>query len=278
MNSVNERQQALIERYLSGQLSNEDKRLLEQYQKDNNQHFLEELRFQEAIKKVVKKQAPNKNLRALLKKEAQIIKAELPKDYLRTASNRERFRVIKKSFSIAASILLLISMSSVFWANQQFSSPVIAASLVEKPMKNTSMSTIPDITALSKGKEAFFKEQYEEAKQLLLRITPTTTTIYTEAQIFLAYIYFEQKNYVAAISQFNQLLGKDFEMLPATYKNKNKLRWNRLLAYVGKEETNTTFFKKELAYFLNNKSTFYQQKARQLQAMLNSPWRKIVFV
>lgn len=276
MNSINEGQQRLIDRYLQGQLSKEDAGLLNQYKKEDNRVFFEELRFQEAIKSTVKKHPPNNDLKALLNKEAKQIREKVSDDYLINSVKKERFRVIRNNLSIAASLLLLISVGGVFWANSRFSAPAIAASLVEVPMENSSMSEIQDITALSKGKDAFFKGAYEEAKQLLLRITPTASDTYYEAQVFLAYIYFEQKKYEESIYQFDQLLDKDFDALPNTYKNQNKLRWNRLLAHVGNHQTETTFFKEELFFFLNNKSNFYQQKANQLQARLNSPWRKIV--
>ena len=155
MNSINERQQALIDRYLQGRLSKEDKQLLAQYTKEDNLIFFEELRFQAAIKKVAKKLPPNNDLRALLNKEAKQIRGKVASDYLTASTKKERFRVIRNNLSIAASLLLLISVGGMFWANSRFSAPAIAASLVEIPMENSSMSEIQDITALSKGKDAF---------------------------------------------------------------------------------------------------------------------------
>lgn len=200
-------------------------------------------------------------------------------DYFVEEKKEEKGKVrpIRRIGALAASFLLLISILGFFYAQQRFAASHLAATYLENPLSDTNMGQDDKESVLKKGKTAFFAADYKTAKQLLQTIPQASASAYYEAKLFLAYIAFQEKNYPQAIGKFSELIEQDFDQLPNNYRDANKLRWNRLLAYIGNGEENTALAKAELAYFLNGKSIFYAQKATDLQQDLESAWRSLVF-
>ena len=188
------------------------------------------------------------------------------------ATKRSFIRAIFNRYSaIAAMLLFLVCF---WWVNGNYSSQSIARDSIEFPLSNQSMKNSSKGN-FNIGKKSFFNKDYEKALKILEEV-PLGNNDYFEAQVLLAYNLFEMKKYDESINQFNQLIDKDFESLPNIYKNENKLRWNRLVAYVGKNNLLSPIFQQELEFFLNSKSDFYRNKAIKLNKELNSTWRLIV--
>ncbi len=194
------------------------------------------------------------------------------KEELQQATKRGLISYIFSRYAAAAAVLLFLV--SFWWANEYYSSQAIAKNSIEFPLSNESMKN-PSKGNFNLGKKAFFNKDYEKALKILEEV-PLENNDYFEAQVLLAYNLFEMKKYDESINQFNQLIDKDFESLPNIYKNENKLRWNRLVAYVGKNNLLSPIFQQELEFFLNSKSDFYRNKAIKLNKELNSTWRLIV--
>lgn len=263
-----------IQQYLDGDLKGKDLQEFEsQLQADTA--LSEELDLMKEVRSSV---ALHQNIK---EKEASLDKTldGLGTTYFSEETEEEevasKVRPIRRILAIAASILLLLSVLGFLYANQRFSAKALATSFLEKPLRDTDMGQVGGASILKEGKAAYFAQDYHKTKSLLQSITIDEGAVFDEAQLFLAYTAFAENQYKTAITNFSNLIEQTTRSIPNT--DRNKLRWNRLLAYVGSGQTETDIFKQELAYFLNGKSVFYQQKAVTLQDALDSPWQLLIF-
>jgi len=177
--------------------------------------------------------------------------------------------------SVAAVLLLLVTF---WWANGNYSNVSIIEDLNEPFLNYQQAGTTQDYNEVMKeGKNAFFNKDYNTAIGKFLTISNQHNDIFYEAQGLLAYTYFNNRDYSKAINQFNLLINDYYDNLSIDYKDKNRLRWTRLLAYLGNNQEKTPFFIQELDFFLQNKSEKYQKKAELLQSKIDSNWRKLPF-
>lgn len=176
--------------------------------------------------------------------------------------------------SAAAVLLLLIGF---WWVIGNYSNQSIIKDSNE-PFLNYQQAgnSQQNNKAMEEGRAAFFKADYKTTIDKLSIITEQDNIVFYEAQGLLAYTYFNNQEYSKAISQFDLLINDYYNQLTIDYQDKNRLRWTRLLAYLGSNQENTPFFKKELAFFLQNKSEKYQKKAQLLQSKIESNWRKLL--
>lgn len=263
-----------IQQYLDGALEGKELQDFEK-QLQADKELSEELALVKAVRPAIAMQQRIEEKEKGLNKTLEGFGAEFfPEESVNEGKRREMSP--RRLLAIAASFLLLLGVLGIFYANQRFSSKALASNFLESPLKDTNMGQQDEEAILKTGKTAFFSADYDKTKQALQAIKRDAGPAYYEAKIFLAYTAFQEKDFKLAISQFTELLEKDFNQLPNTYKDANKLRWNRLLAFVGNEQSDLPLFKEELAYFLNNKSVFYQQKASVLKQDLENPLRSLV--
>ncbi len=180
------------------------------------------------------------------------------------------------AFSMTA--LVLLGIGSFSWANWNYSNKAIVQEFHEPLLSNVEASQPSNKEYLDQARKAYFANNFRLAEQRLTQISNTDDDDFYEAQSLLAYTYFNLQKYPDAIKQFDVLLQQYFNKLPIDYKDEYRLRWTRLLSYVGQSNTNSDFFRAELNYFLNeSESEIYRKKAAALKTKLQSAWRNLVF-
>lgn len=180
---------------------------------------------------------------------------------------------IRRVLAIAASILFLVI--SFWWVNNNYSNRALISNFYEPLLDYKKANISEDEALLTTAKEAFFSKQYAIAISSLKEIPQSASKSYYEAQGLLAYSLFDNQNFEQAIPQFTLLIEKYYEELPIEFRDKNRLRWSRLLAHVGNNRADSSFFETELTYFLNHDSQIYKEKAQRLEKKVNSKFRHI---
>lgn len=175
--------------------------------------------------------------------------------------------------AVAATFLILVTF---WWADLNYSNSSIINDLNEPFLNYQQAGTSPKENIIKVAKKDFFSGNYQKAIDNLLLIRKEDGTVFYEAQGLMAYTYFNKADYTNAINQFDLLIGSYYDSLSIEYQDKNRLRWTRFLAYLGDNQKDSSFFQKELDFFLNNKSEIYRKKAQLLQTSLNSNWRKLI--
>lgn len=186
------------------------------------------------------------------------------------------FRILKWGLSVAAGFLLLLAVG-VWWANRNYGDEALVVQFHAPLLDNIQADTPLEKDLLKAGETYFFNGDFESAKSSFALIQSENGQAYYKAQFLLAFANFRTGDYAASIQGFNQILSEHFELLPIAYQNEDKIRWTRLLAYLGNGQFEDALFQEELAYFLNGKSEIYRNQAKTIQEKLNSPWRKFTF-
>lgn len=181
-----------------------------------------------------------------------------------------KVRSLRGILSIAASILLLVSLGLGWWINANFSNTgLISGQYLSAAIAGDKGGSNTFDTQYEQGVTAFTKTDYATTVQLLESL-PIDNPNYIAAQYYLGHSYYLQKQYTAAIPAFQSVLAQN--ALPA-FINRDKLKWNLALAYVANKQTNSN----ELNQLLQELSTQgvapYNQKAKDLKNDLNSFWR-----
>lgn len=270
MNRLTDRDKQLIDRYLTQELENHE--LPEWELKMQDPIFSQAVATHQAvIENVVEAYKQNE-----WKQQFQSASERYHKANSEVSASGNIVSLLARRIRIVAAIVVLGIVGLVGWANSQYSGLAIAQSLQDSLLDDTGMGQInvDSIMAIAKG--CFFGKEYERALREF-SLVPRNSKHYPEAQILKAYTFFQLQEYQSAISLFDEWIDDNYDQLPNQYRNENKLRWTRLLAYVGANDTDTDFFKLELYYFLNSNSEHYSDKAEQLKNKLESPWRRVVF-
>jgi len=281
MNELSNDQYRLIEQFFNNELKQEDRPQFDLQMEDPT--FREAVLLQKELQASLKKELAESPIMQMVKAEATAYKTKqqevTPKEseFWKNLNNwiNQLFNPVPR-YAYALSILVLLVAGSFIWANYNYSNNSIVQALHDPILDDTQADIPTNKELLDKAKMAFFKEDFKAAISLFSGIEDNNQ-YYHEAQSLLAYSYFRNDQFDQAITQFNRLLEDGFyTKLPNSYKNENKLRWTRLLAYLGAKKTNETQFSEELNFFLTNKSEVYQKKAKVLESKMNSLWREFL--
>lgn len=114
---------------------------------------------------------------------------------------------------------------------------------------------------LEKGYRLMGEGKLKEAQQALESISDENRGLYLNARQYLAYVYFEQKNYEAAIPVFEELIR-------IGYVDTEKMKWLLALSYLsaGKEEAKGLALLKEVAE--NDGQNEFSQMAKDFLSSL----------
>jgi len=189
--------------------------------------------------------------------------------------NKGKYIALKWVLSLAASFLLVLAVGS-WWAGQHYSNEALVTINHNPLLDNIQANNIINQTILKKAELNFFNQDFKSAVEQLSLITKDDGNDFYKAQYLLAFAKFRLKDYNKAIELFNRLLNEYYEFLPIEFKNNDQIKWTRLLALIGNNQSSEAFFKEELDYFLNGKSEIYKKKAIVLQNAIESPWRNLV--
>lgn len=180
--------------------------------------------------------------------------------------------IFNKYAAVAAMLLIVLSS---WWLNETYSNKSIIKNLYEPFLDYQQASTSQNNhTTLEEAKNAFFMGDYKIAISKLLTFSEKDNNIFYEAQGLLAFAYFHNQDYSMSIKQFDKIISYQ-DKLSVDFQDKNRLRWTRLLAYLGSNQVQSSFFKQELTFFLNHNSEKYREKAILLNKKINSNWRRL---
>lgn len=179
---------------------------------------------------------------------------------------------LRRVLSIAASVLVLIFAGSYFYASNQYAgSALVSGNYLLADSAGDKSGEVTTSRALSNGLQAFFAEQYDLAENELAAIEEGSDD-YTAAQYYLGHIALQRNNYADAEKIFANVLNTN--NLPR-FVNRDKLRYNRLLAMVGYGNTGT-LFQQEVADLGKNGSAPFSQKAVALKQKTDSFWYGLI--
>lgn len=179
---------------------------------------------------------------------------------------------LRRVLSIAASVLVLVFAGAYYYASNQYSGTsivngnyLLADSAGDKSGENTTTRTF------SNGLQAFFATQYDLAKNEFLKIENSSSE-YASAQYYLGHIALQQNDFANAERMFSNLLN--INELPS-FINRDKLRYNRLLAMAGYGNVGEVF-QQEVADLSRNGSAPFNKKAIELKKKTDSFWYGVI--
>jgi len=185
-----------------------------------------------------------------------------------------KVRPLRRILSIAASILVLLTAGSVFWGNSNYSNNALGENWYMTADTGGDKGSATSIDAsYNAGIDAYFNQKdYQKAITEFSKINPQSES-YIDAQYYLAHANYANENYLIAIKYYNTILQA--RELPV-YINKDKVRWNRLMAMLENNQVDDNFYK-ELDAIAESKRPPFNQKAIDLKKELDSFWRNFAF-
>ena len=270
----------LITKYLDGELSEQEKQTFKDSLKDAD--FLEETAFYKDMTSVIQEDGATQQAALLndidITKINQDIRASLVAQNERLKQKESgqqtvtvrRLNPMRRILSIAASVLVLVTAGSFWYANSHFSPVALSTNnylTADIPGTMSGNNTI-DAT-LQVGLNAFWvNKDLTTAKTVFAKI-PSGSPEFTEAQYFLGHIAFQEKEYTSAIEKYQAVIISN--PLPS-YINRDKLTWNVLLARMGAGEN----IDADLNQILENEEHVLYAQAKQLQAQRSGFWGRLV--
>lgn len=270
----------LISKYLDGELSETERSSFKEALKDAD--FLDDAAFYKDMVEVVKETGAaeqedflkdvdinniNQDIRASLVAQNERLKKQ--ESGQQTATVR-RLNPMRRMLSIAASVLVLVTAGTFWYANNNFSPTALSATnylTADIPGTMSGNTTIE--ATLQEGLNAFWVDKnLATAKTAFAKISSGSPE-FTEAQYFLGHIAFQEKEYPTAIEKYQTVINEN--PLP-NYINRDKLAWNLLLARMGAGENIDT----DLNQILENQNHALYPQAKQLQAQRNGFWGRLV--
>ena len=176
--------------------------------------------------------------------------------------------LVKLWLAVAASILLLV-MTSVWYASSNYSIPVIVSkSRIQSEPNFTSFRGKVDSDPLYKAVNAFYLNDFNKVAEILSSI-PSTDTAYISAQFILGHALLKNGDFDKAAKVFLPVLNDRSTLFTAN------AHWSEILALLsaGRGEEARSY----LQEILNNPSDEYYEEALKLDTKLRSNWRKLVF-
>lgn len=235
---------------------------------DERQAFEQAMEKDAALQKEVKTQILERETAALffameLKNDLATWKAEKgePTAKVRQLKPTRKTNNLRRIWSIAAGFLLLFSLGMLWWFNQAPSDKVILAEqYIKADFSGDRGEEGLDKSTLDKAIIAFQNNNY--AKSIaILEANEVADSIFVAAQYLIGHAHFQQKNYAKTIAAFQQVVLE--EKLPP-YVNRDKLKWNLLLAYIGNEQKEAAY-EQLLNDLIENGVAPYNRRAKELK-------------
>ncbi len=155
-----------------------------------------------------------------------------------------------KRVAVAASFILLIGMAAAWWNSQRYTNIYMVQNAYSPTLSSSTM-----------GETALQATELENTFEL-------------------GHQFFQNKNYMEAIQQFDQVtatLEANPELLDKLTRKfyLENAKWTKLLAQFAAGDLTDEEFSARLDAFANDPASDYAEKAKSLQSDLNSFWRKI---
>ncbi len=273
----------LITKYFDGELSEAEEKSFTEAMKDPD--FAEEAAFYKDMVSVVHAEGKLQEADFLADIDLDNINQDIRKDLVTqnerltatkivaapTAAKVRTLNPIRRMLSIAASVLVLITAGTFWYANNNFSGAALSNnSYLTADIPGTMSGDNQQTADFQAGLSAFWvAKDLGKAESSFEKITAENLE-YTEAQYFLGHIAFQKKDFAQAKSYYQTALKGDD--LPS-YINQEKLQWNLLLARLGNGED----IESDLDQLIANNNSPLQNQAKALKAEMNSFWKKLSF-
>ncbi len=272
MKPLDEQQQKLIDKYLEGELSNEEEQDFQQQIQEED--FAAEVQFQEslqdAVQQLAKEEHPLKKRFQEEEKKIKEGKAIPTKGLPHFGRKQEQPTPIRRYMNLAAGIAILAFLvyqlfPFLFPGTTGAEFPIAAIKNLERPPQMTSITRSSDnqtIDSLAIDCITLFKTEnkYTEALNCFQDLNKLQST--PEIQYYTAQCYFNLDQYVPAIDLYDQLLASP-EI--ADKQVKDQIRWNRLVAQVLQRGID---YEAELNSMIKDKKFRYLREAQKLQELL----------
>ena len=208
-----------------------------------------------------------------VKLEKSMTKDLLASPYAELLTTKPARRLYLNRFLMATAASLLLLLVGSWWATEHYSDQALATEFHEEVLDDTKASIPSDQDLITEGRKAYFSGNYERAEKLLAEIPEGDPEVFTEAQTLYGYALFQNGKYATAADQLSLLLDRGAPGRSIAGGTESKLRWTRLLAWVGTGTTDDARFRTELDFFLQGDNELYRNKATELNDRLNSGWR-----
>ena len=250
---ITEENNTLIDHFLDGRLTDDDQGRFESlYRSDTS--------FRNAVDLQVKL-------------EKSMTKELLASPYANLLTTKPARRLYLNRFLLATAASLLLLLAGSWWATENYSDQALATQFHEEVLDDTKASIPTDQDLIAEGRKAYFSGNYQRAEKLLSEIPESNPEVFTEAQTLYGYALFQNGKYATAADQLSLLLDRGAAGRSVAGGTEDKLRWTRLLAWVGTGATDEGRFQTELDFFLQGDNELYRDKAVRLNDRLNSGWR-----
>ncbi len=167
--------------------------------------------------------------------------------------------------SIAASIVILLGVSSVWYAHQNFSNTALTNDFYSTPNLSAARGQSTDAAQIQEAYQYFIAEDYLQAIELLQQNKSVSTE---QSELLLGYAFFKTNQLNLAATSFKSLenskeIAKDEAkyMLALAFLKQQKIEESRVILNKLAEDT----------------SSPYQTSAKALLKKLGSPWRSFIF-
>lgn len=249
-----------LERYFQDEMSNQERSEFEKQLGDNDD-LVADLEFYRNLEKVAGARSVVNNF----------------KNHINSEKKTAGIFTIRRVISVAASFLLVLTFSFLFYSNTFYSNESLAIT-TESELGLRLNSRVREInneklnrSQFREGIKAYEEENIEEAKKIFSQITSTDDN-YLNAQLFLSLIYLSLQDYDSANKAalaIQKRIGDEKDLMYM------KAEWLQLKALIGLNN------KAELSNLLNkiasDPSHQYYDRALVLKDNLNSIWRFFVF-
>ncbi|MCB0629814.1 MAG: tetratricopeptide repeat protein [Lewinella sp.] len=252
-----------IEKYLSGDMAGEERQSFEA-EVAANPALADEVDLLRLAREAVELQIGD-NLRQQFQEWDQSATQSTTSTEAKVVQMKPR-TTLRRVLAIAATVLLLLSAGSFWYANDQYAADAIAGDLYESIATTRRPNSSED--TLEKAIAAIMDKNYAEADQLLQTIQPNDLK-YTDARYYLGHSYYQQGQYNEAINIL-QNLGDN-----ADINLSESADWLRVLSYLELGQTDNTTFQSLLSEMVSNTDHNHHNDAVKLEKKINSFWFKL---
>ena len=257
-----------IEAYLNGEMSSEGKAAFEQ-EMEQDQNLAQAVQLYRLEKK-----AAHLLLEEEFGNQVRHYRQTRPSDSDMDGPQTKRIAPLwGRRLAVAASILLLVSMGTLFWSSYEYSNTALANAQFQYDFssvaRNIQQNNRSNNTILQQGVKLFKADKIPEAIALLNGIS-SGDTAFVEAQYYLGQLYYQQQQFSEAVDRFEKVLThQDFRF-------QEQAEWYLVLSMLADGKTNNRF-DNLLNKIVKDQVSVYQPNALQLQQQLQSFWRKLIF-
>ncbi len=178
----------------------------------------------------------------------------------------------KRRLAVAASILILIAASTLFWSSSNYSNSALVSAQFQYDFSGITRNiqhNNDNNAVLGQATKLFKADDIQEAIALL-NATSASDSTFIETQYYLGQLYYRQQEFSKAVDRFDKVLASN------DFRFREQAEWYLILSMLADGQTGDSFtiLLDEVA---SNEASVCQLNARQLQQRMQSFWRMLIF-